>query len=118
MIIVTDRPPYAHFGGSTGKPFRFEASWLAEEKCAEVVADSWKAAMEGGPASVHEAVMAVAGSLSDWSSNVLGDLEKRVKKLKKELEQCRKSSISRDQVAKEEILKYKLEKAQEHIDVY
>jgi len=110
LIMVTDRPPDVHAVWSMGKPFRFEASWLAEEKCAEVVADSWKAAMDGGTASVHEAVMAVAGSLSNWSHNILGDMEKRVKKLKKELEHCRKSSISQDQVAREEILKYKLEK--------
>jgi hypothetical protein len=31
----------------------------------------------------------VAASLEDWSRNVLGDLEKRLKKAKKELEKWR-----------------------------
>lgn len=32
----------------------------------------------------------MAGDLTDWSRNVLGDLEKRIKKVKKELEACRR----------------------------
>jgi hypothetical protein len=49
-----------------------------------------------------DAVKGVAASLKDWSGNVLGDLEKRVKKVKGELEKCRRRNISRDQVAMEE----------------
>jgi hypothetical protein len=60
LIIVTDHPPDVQHGGRTGKPFRFEASWLEEEKCVDVVTDSWKSALEGGTTSVHEAIKVVA----------------------------------------------------------
>lgn len=36
--------------------------------------------MEGGSTTVHEAIKAVAGSIMDWSTNVIGDLEKRAKR--------------------------------------
>jgi len=41
-----------------------------------------------------------------------------VKKVKKELEANRRRAIDRDQVAREEILRYKLEKLEEQIDIY
>jgi len=45
-------------------------------------------------------------------------LEKRAKKLKIDLEKCRRRSISSEQVACEQILRYKLEKVQEQIYTY
>jgi len=90
---VTDRSPDMLRSGRGTKPFHFEASWLAEDKCADVVTDSWKTATEGGMSSFYEAIKAVTNSLNDWSTNVLGDLEKRAKKLKIDLEKCRRRSI-------------------------
>jgi hypothetical protein len=69
-------------GRPGAKGFKFEASWL-EEKCAEVVEDAWKEAIQQPNTSTHNAIKVVAASLSNWSHNVLGDLEKRVKKLKR-----------------------------------
>ena len=63
---------------------------MGEEKCAEVVVDAWKEALEGGAGSIRDILKVVAGGLTDWSRNVLGDLEKRVKQAKKELEMCRR----------------------------
>lgn len=91
---------------------------MGEEKCAEVVGDAWKAATEGSEATVLDALRSVAGGLMYWSKNVLSDLEKRVKKVKKELEANRRRAIDRDQVAREEILRNKLEKLEEQVDVY
>jgi hypothetical protein len=48
----------------------------------------------------------------------LGDLERRVKKVKKELEECRQSEIGREQVAREEVLRYKLERLEEQVDIF
>ena len=70
------------FGPSSGG-FKFEASWLGEEKCGEVVGESWKKAMNGQQRSAYDALKVVAGDLLDWSQNILGDLEKRIKKSKK-----------------------------------
>jgi hypothetical protein len=39
--------------------------------------------MNGQQKSAHDALKVVAGDLSDWSQNILGDFEKRIKKVKK-----------------------------------
>lgn len=98
--------------------FRFEAAWLEEEKFKEVVKEAWdvSAGLQGLP--VHASLAGVAAGLSSWSSNVLGDLEKQVKKVKKELETCRRQPISRDQVVREEVLRYRLEKLEQQVDIY
>lgn len=59
---------------------------------------------------VAEGVTDVVADLCDWSKNILRDLEKRIKYTKKALEACRRRGSPEDSVAKEEILKYKLEK--------
>jgi hypothetical protein len=107
-------------GGGRGARggFRFEASWLEEEKCQEVVEEAWKMAVDGNAASVHDAIKAVASGLGHRSKNVLGDLEKRVKFLKKELERCQRSGISKEQVVREKVLRFKLERVEEQIDTY
>ena len=46
------------------------------------------------------------------AKNMLGELEKRIKYTKKALEVCRRRGISKDCVAREEILKYQLDKSE------
>jgi hypothetical protein len=48
--------------------------------------------------------------LWQWDRNVLGELEKRINRVKKELEKYRLSSISQESVNREHILRYKLER--------
>lgn len=70
--------------GSAG--FIFEAEWVHEENCEAVVSNAWRLSMNTGTGRVADAVRDVAGDLWDWSRNILGDLEKRIKKVKKDLE--------------------------------
>lgn len=44
---------------------------------------------------------------------MLRELEKRMKGLKKELEQCRRGPLSDEQVTREGVLRYKLDKVEE-----
>lgn len=75
------------------KPFKFEVNCLEEEQCREVVLEAWVGANEEeGGCSIAHALKSVAGSLQEWSSNVLGDLEKRLKKVNKDLEACREGN--------------------------
>jgi len=74
--------------------------------------------MEARGGKVESAVREVAAELQDWSTNCLGDLEKRDKHAKNALERCRRSSISRDSVAREEILKYQLQKLEDQVELY
>ena len=60
----------------------------------------------------------VATGLKHWSQNVLGDLERRVKKVKVELERCRAGGLSQEIVEREEILRFKLDRLEEQVDTY
>ena len=55
----------------------------------------------------------MARDLWDWSHNILRDLEKIIKKMKKELEACQRGNPNDENVATEQILKYKLETFEE-----
>ena len=44
--------------------------------------------------SVSRLLKEVDGCLTSWNKNVLGDLEKKNQKLRKELDQCRSGNIS------------------------
>ena len=48
-----------------------------------------------------------------WDRNVLGDLEKRINCVKKELENCSRGAISQESVNRENLLRYKLERLQD-----
>lgn len=81
IIISTERKEVA--SGRRGKAFFFEAAWLEEEQCTDVVKEGWEQGVAEGLTVVDQLVGRVAGSLAGWSSNVLGVWEKKEKKLKK-----------------------------------
>jgi hypothetical protein len=60
--------------------FKFEARWLQEEGCAELVEKAWTEAFSAGSLTVKEGLQDVSWVIWDWDKNVLGDLEKRIKK--------------------------------------
>jgi len=101
-----------------GKAFRFEAGWIQEEHCKTIVENAWNLTMGVRAGSVVEAFREVGEDLLDWSRNVLGDLEKNIKLAKKNQEACRKLEINRRNIAREEILKYKLEKLEARRELY
>lgn len=92
-IVTSDRPVVKAERGSRRSRFKFEASWLEEEKCVQVVGDAWRRAMNAQQKGAYDALKLVAVDLTDWSRNVLGDLEKRIKKVRKDLEVCRRLAI-------------------------
>lgn len=67
---------------------------------------------------MRQALNAVACSLHDWSVNMLGYLEKRREKAKKDLEVCRRQAICEEMVAREAVLRYRLDRLEEQIDIY
>jgi hypothetical protein len=70
----------------------FEARWL-EEDCAATVEEAWGAALLDGNSTLLELQSQVLGELWEWDRSILGDLEKRVKNAKRELEKCRRWGI-------------------------
>jgi hypothetical protein len=62
---------------------KFEANWLKEDGYADLVQEAWINSFQGGASSVREGLKEVSKIMFNWSRNVLGDMEKRIKKLKK-----------------------------------
>jgi hypothetical protein len=74
--------------------------------------------MQARAGNVGEAVKNVSMDLWDWSKNILGDLEKRIKRARRTLEECRKNVINGQNVAREAVLSYKLERLEYQRDLY
>jgi len=118
VIVVLENPPTEPRGGASPRPFRFEAGWIQEEQCAAIIENTWKLTTECRAGRVGDAVREVASELWDWSKNILGDVEKRIKRLKRDLENCRKEALTERNIAREQILSYKLEKLEDQRELY
>jgi hypothetical protein len=120
------RPVIVHLKGDT-RPARtgnnnmnkrFEAKWLLEEGCEDVVINAWELAGLRGEEKVQDKLRVVARDLECWSREVVGDLQKRIKSLKAELEECRKGVMSEASVRKEQVLRYRLELVEDQWDTH
>ncbi|XP_045085746.1 uncharacterized protein [Aegilops tauschii subsp. strangulata] len=96
---------------------RFEARWLEEEMCRELVRNKWEREMAGSDKKVAEVTRGVMTDLVDWSRNILGDLDKRICRTK-ELERCRRGNIGPEQVRREEVLRFMLNRLEEQRETY
>jgi hypothetical protein len=103
-------------GGDINK--RFEARWLLEEDCERIVSDAWNLAKQRGHKELKDMIKAVSSDLHVWSEEVLGDMQQRIKKLKKELESYRRANLTQLMVQKEQVARYKLERLEEQLDMY
>ena len=74
--------------------------------------------MAQGTNNIIQGLQKVASELQNWSTNILGDLEKRLKIVKRELEEVRRSAISPLQVSRELFLREKLERLEHQRDLY
>lgn len=101
-----------HIVASSMAP-KFEARWLEEEGCKDIIREAWEKEVGVNQKEVSQVVRGVMLNLVDWNKNVLGDLEKRISRLKKELEVWRKKPIGPDQVRREELLRFKLSRLEE-----
>jgi exonuclease III len=117
-IIVLLEPEIQQRSYSVAEQPKFEARWLEEGDCEDVVKNAWSLAILSGDSMVAEAIRCVGRDLHYWSKEVLGDLKNRIKKTKKDLARCRKENICQAQVDKEHLLKYKLSKLQDQKNIY
>jgi len=65
-----------------------------------------------------EAIQSVATDLGDCDRNVLGDMEKRMKKLRKAVEDCRRGPVNEQSLRRMELLKFRLERLEEQKNLY
>jgi len=82
------------------------------------VEKAWTEAREIGEINVVQAQKNLLGDLREWDRNVLGELEKRISQVKKELEWCRRRSLNQVNVNHEHVLRYKLDRLQEQLHIY
>jgi hypothetical protein len=78
MVVITEEQVIHSTSEQTA--FRFEAGWIQEETCEAIVENAWKLSTNVRGGTVGDAVRDVAADLWDRKCNVLGDLEKRIKK--------------------------------------
>ena len=97
---------------------KFEARWLEEEDCGMKVEEAWTAALEDGCERLVEIERKVLTDLWAWDKMVLGDLEKWIRRAKADLERCRCRHVSQEQVNREHILRFKLERLEEQHHIY
>ena len=71
---------------------------MEEESWKEVIEGAWESVTGDSNVPVSESLKKVAGELQSWHTNVLGDWEKSLKKIKKELEACRRGLLSEEVV--------------------
>ncbi|XP_024318899.1 uncharacterized protein LOC106866892 isoform X2 [Brachypodium distachyon] len=117
-IALTINEGSRRSGRSFGQQvIRFEARWLLEEDCEAVVQNAWDMAGLRGQVSASERLCVVSKDLHDWIRNVLGDLQKRIKELKDELEACRREDISARSGQREQVLRFKLERLEDQHDL-
>lgn len=85
-----------------------------------MVENAWHQASREGPFSVLEGIKRVHDheELFDWNKTVLGDLEKRIKKVKNDLNKFMKGEISQERVSRELTLWDKLCRLENQLDVY
>jgi hypothetical protein len=71
-----------------------------------------------GETNVMGKLRFVSRELHSWSREVIGDLQKRIKNLKAELEECRKGLLTAASINKEQVLRYRLEKLEDQWDTH
>jgi hypothetical protein len=98
--------------------FHFEASWLQEDDCIQVVEEAWNSAFDDGSDSMSAALAKIGRKLWLWDKEVLGELKNRIKKAKKELEKCRRAPINQANVSREQLLRYKLGRLEDQLSIY
>jgi hypothetical protein len=90
---------------------------LEEEACKDIVNNAWETAV-GLKQGVAGALRDVLRELVEWNKNVLGDLEKRISRMRKELKLWRRKYIGPEQVRKEEVLRFKLSRLEDQKELY
>ncbi|KAE8819267.1 Elongation factor 1-alpha [Hordeum vulgare] len=87
---------------------RFEARWLQEDGCEEVIWKAWDWGFHEEKRGVAGALMSVAGDMTNWSREVVGELEGRIKETRSRLDRCMKSPTTEAKVQEETRLRIDL----------
>lgn len=82
------------------------------------MAEGWEEANSLGDGSVQVGCRKVVMKLKSWGKNVLGDLDKRIRQIKDELETCRRNQLTQQSISRESLLKEKLERLEDQREMH
>ena len=83
-----------------GKSFRFEAMWLKEASCEEVVTSAWEeATINGSDFPMVECLNNCCMKLEDWNKNVFGHVGNNLARLQKHLQWLELQSATPEVIA-------------------
>jgi len=82
IIIDVGRRECMAWGEQVEVLTKFEARWLEEEDCETKVVEAWRGAMEEGCDYIMAIQKKDLEELKEWDKSVLGELEKRIKKVR------------------------------------
>ncbi|XP_073367647.1 uncharacterized protein [Aegilops tauschii subsp. strangulata] len=99
VIVNTQGMPRMASGGDRG--FRFEAWWLQEEGCGAEIQGAWEEGCLKERGDVAAEMTNVAGRMKKWSREVVGELEGRLRRARRELETCMRAPVSEAKVREE-----------------
>ncbi|WCJ39421.1 hypothetical protein M5689_020411 [Euphorbia peplus] len=81
LLLDTDGVRKDHF-----RPFRFEAMWIKEGRCKDIVDSAWKGNGFTTASSVMDKISKCATSLKAWNRDVVGNLGTQIRTLTERLE--------------------------------
>ena len=67
----------------------------------KIVENAWNDAFLEEGSTIREGITRVGAELTKWDKEVLGELKGRIRNVKKQLEACRRSPLSQQQVNRE-----------------
>ena len=96
---------------SSPRPFRFEAAWLRDPSCTEIVRKSWKKSFTGCPGvKLCRKQNATKSVLKKWNRNVFGFCQTRITELIEKIVEIQGQEMSVNNAKKEAKLQGELDK--------
>lgn len=69
------------------KPFRSKVMWVGEEKCAQIIKDSWKIADRNSMMEVMGLIKGYSEKLKVWNRSAFGNVKYQLTKARNRLKQ-------------------------------
>jgi hypothetical protein len=108
--LLVDTEYLSNTHGSTDRPRRFEARWLQEDVVEEMVKAAWeRAKARGVEISLMEKCNDVHSELHTWDRDVLKGPARKLKELKRDLEQLRRGPMTDAALAAQKEIQLQIE---------
>lgn len=97
--------------------FRFDPHWLKDPKCSEIVEEAWTDICNASKPFQHK-LNSCASSLKVWSTNIFGNIGKRIKDIQAQKERLYPMAYKLEISAQIKVLQAELYKLLAHEEIY